>query len=102
MEHPQPMEIIDPKQELTEEILSISGRDNNERVSLCEFYLNKNNIVNYSLINNENIRQEDYILKDNSAREICETCIKDNRCLEKDIRFIIGKMSYDDLVYMGI
>lgn len=102
MDTPQPMDIIDPKQEMIEEILSLTGRNNEERVELCKFYLNKHNIVNYSLINNQKIKQKDYILKDMSARSICETCINDNRCLEKDIRFIISKMSYEDLVYMGI
>lgn len=88
-------------EELTNDILSLSGRDNQERVYLCDFYLNKHHMENYSL-KQTNIRQEDYILRDNCARELCSLCIKDNRCSENDIRFIIGKMSYDDLVYMGI
>ena len=86
---------------MTDEILKLSGRDNDERVSLCEFYLNKHHMENYTL-KKTNIRMEDYILKDNSAREMCSLCIKDNRCSDNDIRFIIGKMSYDNLVYMGI
>lgn len=102
MDKTQPIEIVDLKGKMIEDIISLSGRNNEERVELCKFYLNKHYIVNYSLINNEKVRQEDYILKDISARSICETCINNKRCLENDIRFIINKMSYKDLVYMGI
>ena len=89
------------KTTMTEEIINLTGKTNEDRVSLCEFYLNKHRFENYSLKDN-NIKECDYILRDESARKLCDICINSNRSTEDDIRFIIGKMSYDDLVYMGI
>ena len=96
-------DIQNQKDNLMEEIVKMSCENNEDRVSLCKFYLNKHRFENYSLKSNySEIADSDYILSNKDARLLCNLCINDERCSIDDIKFIIGKMSYEELTYMGI
>ena len=89
------------KEMLQEEIMRILCKTNESRVEYCEFLLKKHRVEKYSLKNN-NIKEEDYVLSDKGARELCNKCITENLASREQIREILYTLSSDDLIYMGI
>ena len=89
------------KEMLQNEVMSILCKTNESRVDFCKFLLQKHRMEKYSLKDN-NIKEEDFILSDKGARELCNKCITENLATGEQIETILDTLSFDDLVYMGI
>ena len=74
--------------------------DNEKRVSLCKHILNKYRFEKYSMKDN-NIKDEDYIIK-GELRSNIDQIITKSICSKKQLELVLDKISYDDLIYIGI
>ena len=73
----------------------------NLRVAICELILRKHRFERYRM-NDNNIQEQDLIVRDNHIRTICQNRVNENVCSQEQLFGIMNRLSVEQMEYIGV
>lgn len=89
------------KQEIINDINS-SYLNHDDFKAYLELALKKYKFENYGSIRNEEIKPQDYIINDMNIRNIISNTLKTNQINKTTFNIILNKLTYEQMLYIGI